>query len=110
MKRRFVNIGICVLVFGLVVALNSCGAVGVVTLEDAKIQFIGWLEGQGVEEQAIGQYLGQVSAGDEVGSYNPAPLQGGQAERGSGPLSENGWLFYVDEWPGSFYRLKDGRW
>ncbi|MGB4201003.1 MAG: hypothetical protein WBK65_06295 [Thermotogota bacterium] len=103
MKRRFMNIGICVLVFGLVVALNSCGAVGVVTLDDAKIQFIGWIGGLGVEEHAIGQYLGEVSAGDEVGSFDPTPLAGGQAERGSGPLSENGWLFYVDEWPGSFY-------
>lgn len=103
MKRRFVNIGICVLVFGLVVALNSCGAVGVVTLEDAKIQFIGWIGGQGVGEHAIGQYLGEVSAGDEVGSFNPAALPDGATERGSGPLSENGWLFYVDEWPGSFY-------
>ncbi|HNW47882.1 MAG TPA: hypothetical protein PKN02_10865 [Thermotogota bacterium] len=103
MKRRFMNIGICVLVFGLVVALNSCGAVGVVTLEDAKIQFIGWIGGQGVGEHAIGQYLGEVSAGDEVGSFNPAALPDGATERGSGPLSENGWLFYVDEWPGSFY-------
>ncbi|HNW47814.1 MAG TPA: hypothetical protein PKN02_10480, partial [Thermotogota bacterium] len=103
MKRRFVNIGICVLVFGVVVALNSCGAVEGFTYNDAKDQFIDWLLTQEVGERAIGLYLGPVSAGDVVGSFGPAPLPERAPERGSDPLPEKGWLFYVDEWPGSFY-------
>jgi len=104
MKRCFRDIGICVLVIGLAVALNSCGAVGFVFgLNDAEVQFIAWLEAQGVPEETIGQYLGPVTAGDVVSAYDPAALPEISSARNSGPLPENGWLFYADEWPGSMY-------
>ena len=102
-KRWFRRIGICVLVFGVVVAFNSCGAVEGFTYNDAKDQFIAWLLTQEVEEHAIGQYLGQVSVGDVVSSITPIPLPDQEPEQDSGPLPERGWLFYVDEWPGSYY-------
>ena len=53
-----------------------------------------------------GLNLGAVAKGNVIASYSPVPPDPSSApstSRGSKPLAENGWLFYLDEQPGAFY-------
>jgi hypothetical protein len=103
MQHLSALIGMYVTFVLLLVLLNACGGTIVFTIDQAKAQFIDWVQTQELPEETIGQYLGEVAAEDIIGSEEPGTLPDASGPRASEPLAEGGWLFYADGCPGAFY-------
>lgn len=82
--------------------LSSCGGGIAFNLTTAKAQFMTWIGDQaGVPANAVGNFLCELKTGDEISSKDPSEEI--SSTRQSGPINEDGWLFYLDEQPGAFY-------
>jgi hypothetical protein len=96
---------IVLVVFSLAVIMVSCsgGLAGGVNIqfELAKQTFLDWAEAE-ADPHSVGIVIGEVKAGDTVGSETVGVLQLLSSERGT-QLKKDGWVFYLDEAPGAFY-------
>ncbi len=102
-KSLLVFLLLILTVFFVFIIVSCAGGVIGFNLTQAKAAFVTWIGNQaGVPPEAVGAYVGAFNAGDLISSENPAPVAG-ISPRQSPPMTEAGWLFYLDEQPGAFY-------
>lgn len=103
MKRIRLTVSV-IIISAITLLLLSCGGglEVVIDLEAAKIQFLTWIGNQeDVPDHCVGNFLQVLNPGDIISSHEPC---GDLTQaRDSAPMTEPGWLFYLDEQPGGMY-------
>jgi len=106
MKKTIKLISVILIIGIIIIATQACTGVigGGITYDGAVTLFINWATGLGVPAESVGVFVEAVAAGDVISSEDPGEIPGvGVEARASAPLTEAGWLFYLDEQPGGFY-------